>query len=338
MGVQQLFSAAHDRARRLVAHRRSRPVAHVPQPDALPAETGFDNFVRSLGSQASRRAVLKVTLLGAVSLLTGLGTKKAWAAARCLCGTTLYDPDLQCCTPSGVQPKHPIADLAACPQRTFRPDYTCVPNGCGAEGGDQYPPSFGAASFLECCNGHDCCWGTCRRDRTNCDRDFLACLQTSCDSAYPPLIRVILGVEVDVNRVKRASCRAAAQAYFAGVETDRWGTPAYIAAQQDACDCCGPQPCLTCPGGTCLSLPSCGDPGCVCFSTVEGNGFCHLPQACEGLPSCASSANCPDGWACVSVTCCGGGAICIRPCFVVGGAAVSPFSQPTGGRMTAGNR
>lgn len=301
--------------------------------------TPFDHFSRSVGSQRGRRDALKLTFFGLCSLALGsLGFKNAWAAASCLCGTELYDQASQCCTPTGIKTKYPVADLAACPNRTAHDGPPCLGNGCGAEGGQAFPDSFfGGASFLGCCNGHDCCWGKCKEDRNACDMQLLACLQLSCDTAYPPLIRnlPVLG-NVDVNKIKRGSCRSTASAYFAGVQSERWGTPSYIAAQQTACDCCGVEPCRTCPGGTCGALPACQDPGCVCFQTVEAAGFCHLPQLCQGLPTCSSSAGCPPGWACVSVTCCGGTPICIQPCFVPS-AAISPFGRPArGGKMTDG--
>ena len=303
-----------------------------------PPDTSFDLLARSLGSQVRRRAVLKAALYGVTaSVLTGLGLRPARAAANCLCDRALYDTATQCCINGAVRTKHPIANLADCPNRVAHPGYTCVPNGCGAAGGQSFPGSFGAASFVGCCDNHDCCWGNCNSDRTTCDGAFHTCLQGSCDRAYPPDVRTLPGgVQVDVNRLQRETCRAAAGAYFQGVQTDRWGTPAYTAAQQAACDCCGTEPCRTCPGGTCASLPSCQDPGCVCFQTIEGTGFCHLPQLCAGLPTCASSAGCPSGWACVSVTCCGNTPICIRPCFVVESSLISPFGREPSGRRTDG--
>jgi hypothetical protein len=283
---------------------------------------GFDNYARSVGSQAERRDVLRVSAAGLFSGLLGpLALQPARAAADCLCGRELYDPAIQCCTPSGVQTKHPIADLARCPSRVPHPGLVCTPNGCGAEGGQSFPGGFGAASFLPCCNGHDCCWGRCNSDRNACDGDFLGCMRASCDAAYPP-------GSGPMNAIRNSSCRAAANAYHTAVQSG-FGTDAYNAAQRAACDCCAEAPCPTCPGGTCSSLPSCQDPGCVCFQTVEGRGFCHRPQLCAGLASCSSSASCPRGWACVSVTCCSGsGAICIQPCFVVSGP--SRQSSPSG--------
>ncbi|MDQ1921094.1 hypothetical protein [Massilia pseudoviolaceinigra] len=312
-----------------------RAQVRVPAP-ASPAgdDTGFDHFSRSLGSQVARRDVMKVALFGAVSALLGsVGMKQAWAAANCLCARQLYDVATQCCTPAGVRPKHPLADLASCPERVAHPGYVCRPNGCGAAGGQSFPGAFGAARFGACCDGHDCCWGSCNSNRPRCDGTFIDCLRDACDAAYPPRLNAL---GLDSNRIRRSSCRATARAYFEGVQTDTWGTPAYLAAQQAACDCCGTQTCKTCPGGTCEALPSCEDPGCVCFQTIEGAGFCHRPQPCAALSGCTSSASCPSGWACVSVTCCGSHPVCIQPCFVVGGARVSPFgAAPAAGPTTA---
>lgn len=281
--------------------------------------SAFDNLTRSVGSQDSRRMALKVSILGLFGMLGGgLGfPRSAQAAADCLCGRQLYDSSIQCCTPTGIQTKHPIANLDACPNKVPHPGATCVPNGCGAADGASFPGSFGAASVVGCCDNHDCCYGKCNEVKVGCDDSFEVCMTESCNSAYPPDFVTVLGVRYDRNRIRRDSCRGAANAYWAAVRTR--GGAAYTAAQQASCDCCANRPCSTCPGGTCSSLPSCQDPGCVCFQTIEGRGFCHLPQSCAGLSTCSSSANCPSGWACVSVTCCGGTAICIRPCFVIAG-------------------
>ena len=81
------------------------------------------------------------------ALLGDLGLREARAAADCLCGRQLYDPALQCCTPSGVKTKHPVADLASCPNKVTHPGYICDPNGCGPAGGTSYPNGYGAANF-----------------------------------------------------------------------------------------------------------------------------------------------------------------------------------------------
>lgn len=314
-------------------------MAATPTPQS--AEARFDNFLRSVASQATRRDALRVSANGAfLSFMATLGLRPAQAAADCLCVRQLYDPAIQCCTPTGVQTKNPIADLARCPDRQKRPNYTCVDNGCGAEGGTALPDSYGAANWLDCCNSHDCCWGKCREDRDGCDATFRDCIRARCDAAYPPSMVPLPGGigSYDQNFRVRSMCRARANLGYAAVQSFV-GSNAYNAAQQNACDCCGTQNCPTCPGGTCSSLPSCQDPGCVCFQTVEGRGFCHLPQSCSGLARCSSSSNCPAGWACVSVTCCvGSGAICIRPCFTISGASSQRSalaSSQAGGPMTA---
>ena len=304
-------------------------------------KSSFDNLARSIASQTNRRDTIRVGFGGVLALiLSGIGVRTAKAAAECLCGRELYDPTTQCCTPNGVRTKRPIANLQDCPDRVPAKGYTCKPNGCGAEGGRKFPSKLGRADILSCCNDHDCCWGECKNDRNSCDSTFQSCMESKCDNAYPPDLRVLPGgITVDVNKISRGTCKAQAGAYFAAVNS-RFATSNYEAAQKVACDCCGDQPCQTCPGGTCSSLPSCQDPGCVCFRTVEGTGFCHRPQSCAGLSSCTSSSNCPSGWACVSVTCCTGqGAICIQPCFSIGPSQnltrTRSLHSPATGPMTA---
>lgn len=282
----------------------------------------FDNVARTLGSPVPRRKALKLAIFGvAGAALADFGVKAAWAAPNCLCRGQVYDPTTACCTPSGVQPKHPVANLNACPNKIPHPGHVNIPNGCGRQGGTQFPNRWGFADFGSCCNAHDNCYGTCNNAKGGCDNSFLGCLSNACFDAYPifPPIFTLL----------RNNCLAAAGAYFAGVRIGGGG--AYNTAQAGACDCCGTEACpQTCVGGTCSSLPPCGESGCVCFQTVEGTGFCHRGQACAGLQTCSSSSQCPSGWACVNVTCCGSQPICIQPCTVIGPAfSSSQMEGPT---------
>jgi hypothetical protein len=86
---------------------------------------------------------------------------------------------------------------------------------------------------------------------------------------------------------------------------------------------CG-QVCCTCVNGTCYqpcSGQSCGslefgcngNSSCACYTTVEGVGFCSLPQPCTVQIGCTSSTECPFGWACAN-TCCSGTTVCLQPC------------------------
>ena len=53
-------------------------------------------------------------------------------------------------------------------------------NGCGAEGGRKYPSRFGMMSFLDCCNEHDRCYGTCGSSRSACDRALGDYIRNKC--------------------------------------------------------------------------------------------------------------------------------------------------------------
>lgn len=285
----------------------------------------FDGITRVLGSSMPRRQALRISFMGVIGVaLAEAGLKTAWAAPECLCLGRIYDPLVECCTPSGVQRKKNNPNLAACPNKVVNPEYVCKPNGCGAEGGTKFPPTIGKADFLTCCGApgtsgagsHDCCWGKCGNDRDNCDLLFLACLDSACQTAYP-------GSGI-IESIKRSACQQAAVAYYGGVSSFI-ATSAYESAQSGGCDCCAESTCAqTCLGGSCFNAPSCdNDFGCVCFQTVEGTGFCHRGQPCSTTSPCSSSSQCPQGWACVSVTCCGPQSICVQPCTVIGPAALA---------------
>jgi hypothetical protein len=266
----------------------------------------FDDVARIIVSSIPRRKALKLSLAGlAGAALMEFGLRPAWAAVSCDCNGITFDTDTACCTPSGVQQKHPILDLAACPDKAPHPGFVPIPNGCGPAGGSLapfIPERFGPANFTSCCNTHDVCYGTCNDDKGDCDNSFFGCLASTCTSAFllrPPQLL--------------AACLTVAGIYFSAVSLR--GQKFYDAAQTQACDCCGPQGCNSCEGaGTCAGAPVCGDGGCVCFQTVEGNGFCHRGQPCAGSQTCTSTADCPSGFACSNITCCGSQAICIQPC------------------------
>jgi hypothetical protein len=282
----------------------------------------FDNIARTLASPMPRRQVLKMAITGIIgAALAGLGIETAWAAQTCLCQGQTYDPATACCTPTGVQQKHPIASLDACINKVAHPGYTCVANGCGGNGGSHYPSGFGAADFLPCCNTHDCCWGTCNNSRATCDTSFGNCLAQACQTAY--------GGGGVVNTIKLQSCRATANAYESAVSS-RFGTTFYVAGQSAACDCCGNEPCFSCAGSSCGSLPSCAGGGdCLCFTSVEGNGACvHGNTPCAGAQPCSSTAGCPQGYACLNTTCCGSFAVCGPLCNPIVGPASSQTLSP----------
>jgi hypothetical protein len=254
----------------------------------------FDNIARAVGSATSRRDAFKAMLGGLAGVaLMRLGIPTAWAAGTCLCNGQTYDPNTGCCTPTGVVQKHPIANLAQCPNKVPDPTYTCVPNGCGPAGGPSVPNNFGAAQFRPCCNLHDCCYGSCNSDKKACDEDFGLCLFSECATAYPG--------ENIIGFIIREMCVAVEETYRLAVSS--LGGDAYDAAQQQACDCCGAQPCVSCnpAGGECGALPPCNGGGdCVCLTTVVGGSACvHGDSLCR-----VYAGFCPDGFVGV-FACCG---------------------------------
>ena len=294
----------------------------------------FDNLARTLGGTIPRRTALKLAVLGVVgAALSEFGVKSAWAQ-NCLCNGQPYNPTTACCTPFGVQPKHPIINLAACPNKVPHPGHPQTPNGCGPAGAwytPLIPNRWGLANFTTCCNTHDNCYGRCNDPKGGCDTDFLGCLRDACFDAYLPLF---------LFPHLLASCLVAAQTYYEFV--NRGGGSAYSAAQSGACDCCGTQSCTqTCAGSACGSLPSCAPGGdCVCFTSVEGTGACvHGSTPCSSVPRCTTTADCPSGYACLTTSCCGPFGVCgplCNPIVPAGANSASNFKATSKDASQAG--
>jgi hypothetical protein len=291
----------------------------------------FDVIARTLGSPMPRRQALRMALTGLVgAALADVGVKTAWAAPTCLCRTRLYDPEFECCTPSGVQRKKDNPNINLCPQKVINPQYACEPNGCGSEGGRKYPPYPMGADFLTCCGApgtsgagsHDCCWGQCGMNRNTCDLLFLGCLNRACEAKFP-------GSGI-IDTIKRESCLNIAFSYFLGVASP-FATSAYDAGQSKGCDCCGTTTCpQSCAGSSCGSLPGCAPGGdCVCFTSTEGTGACvHGNTPCSSVPRCSTTADCPAGFACLTTSCCGPIGVCGPLCSPIGSPIVQQQSLP----------
>jgi hypothetical protein len=194
-----------------------------------------------------------------------------------------------------------------------------------------------AGTAVNCDDGDACttdrcdpATGACIHDPVNCDDGDL-CTEDSCDPA-------VGCVHVPVNCDDGNAC------------TNDRCDPATGACIHDPVICpglgeiCADGVCTTCAGETCdFIVPGCDptDPGCFCFDTVEGTGFCHCNESCEGLQTCSASSECPaDHPACV-VTCCGAQAVCIRPCSAAGGTCVFPgltAASVAGAPTTTGGR
>jgi hypothetical protein len=321
------------------------PVTPDPTPAAeapVSAASIVDNIGRALAVGMPRRRAIGFILKGlAAAALAQFGVRSAWAAATCICPATgaLYDPVLACCTSSGVQNKNPIANLAACPDRTGHPGFVPIPNDCGSPGDLSHPfipNSFGAANFLPCCQAHDICYLTCApaasaaAAKATCDSTIGTCVPGKCDSAYPP------GTGM-ANAIKNRSCHAVADRYGSAVSS--FGQTAYDSGQMAACDCCATSACATsCASpGQCGGFSSCGQGGdCVCATLAEGGGTCgHGGTPCAGIQRCTATSQCPSGYSCWATSCCGGFGVCVPICNPVGPApqstqrAQSAVSGPT---------
>ncbi len=298
----------------------------------------FDDLARILANPMPRRRAFSLVLRAlAGAVLAELGVQSAWADSTCLCRGQTYDPQTQCCTPGGVQQKHPLTSTAGCPAKVPHPGYVAIPNGCGPEGGaitPYVPNRFGLADFRPCCNTHDICYGTCNDVKSLCDNGFGACLANSCLSAYS-FSATLLG-----------SCLAVAGTYYAAVSLGGGG--AFEAAQDGACDCCSTSTCpQSCAGSSCGSLPACaGGFDCVCFTSTEGTGACvHGATPCSSVAHCSTTADCPPGTACLTTSCCGSFGVCGPLCNPIvpasgSGLKSSAFSfkraSLTGGEPTLG--
>lgn len=263
----------------------------------------FDNLARSLSSGLPRRQVFALAFKGLVgAALAEFGMPSAWAQSTCLCQGQPYDPATACCTASGVQAKHPLTSVAACPGRVPTPGYIATFNGCGPEGSwvtHLIPNRFGLADFTQCCNNHDVCYGTCNDVKSTCDNTFGICLATACTIGYASFALLL------------PTCLEVAAIYYAAVALGGGG--AFESAQDGACDCCSTSTCpQSCAGSACGSLPACAPGGdCVCFTSTEGSGACvHGATPCSSVPRCTTTADCPSGYACLTTSCCGSFGVC----------------------------
>jgi len=149
-------------------------------------------------------------------------------------GSTLrrYDPKTQCCTPLGVQPKVEDFSARVCKQTlTPRPKYKPTKNGCGSKDfdvADTWPAKGKGrrASFTPACDKHDVCYGTCKKDKDECDKTFCLDLKKACKKTWPDA----------ADKQRRAGCEDRADLYCAGVVLA--GDSAYWNAQAEACHCC----------------------------------------------------------------------------------------------------
>jgi RHS repeat-associated protein len=142
-----------------------------------------------------------------------------------------YGQPIRFVDPSGLRPPGGAIDFknfirdeffgGRFPDKDFRSDGMPWGWGCGDVGTDKFvPDGFFMASFYSACRRHDNCYGTCGKDKGQCDSQFLKDLLDSCDSE---------GYGV--------GCKGVARSYYAAMKT-KLSRDAYNRAQEEACQDC----------------------------------------------------------------------------------------------------
>lgn len=205
------------------------------EPDVL------DQLARAAASGISRRQLAKLGGALALSVLLPRWPAPAQAAQSVIAHAKTTGP----CPPqnAGTCPgarlswtpdcKHPVATGRA---SEF--------NGCGPQSGLDLPilghgdwipdrPLY-LANFFDACKGHDCCYGQCGSDKTDCDTEFFKAMIKACGGGAG-LGRPVLDVFAGVGLV---ACLEVANAYHAAVHYTQTGQDAYNSGQQEVCECC----------------------------------------------------------------------------------------------------
>lgn len=280
-----------------------------------PAGNGFDDLALLADTGLSRRQVLKRAAgLALASLIppwmsgakakapgnpAGTGTpasKYGWcpkpAPGVCEGSLTMWTP--QCTAPvaSGTPSPH---------------------NGCGPQGGVNIwginvgdikaaDKPLGLASFTQPCNDHDCCYGTCGKNKATCDVEALNGWLQACNRQ--------LGNSPDdiIATARLGYCYGAAWAYYEQLDSEE-GIAAFNEAQGEACNCCAPgEPCggkVCPPGEQCCQDSICFNPeayrccnlrvpGLCPTHTLGGHLLC-LTQPGSDYVQCAYDAGFPNG-------------------------------------------
>jgi len=174
------------------------------------------------------------------------------------CGT-IEGPNGETCTPADT-----CSDSFTCPGGATpidNPDNEPDANGCGPSAFPFAGPSF---SFLECCEQHDFCYGTCGTSKVQCDNDFYSCMACSCEEEYD-------------DPFSRFGCEQLACSYFQLV--DEFGCFAFNGGQEDSCICPGKGAVKATSGMTPISKF-----GPIHPSLKQTEFFCDAPFEAECTP------------------------------------------------------
>ena len=116
-----------------------------------------------------------------------------------------------------------------------RPGYKPGYNGCGAAGEGPLAKTVRKylskvpSLFVDCCNKHDLCYGTCNASRQECDVSFNVCLKSA--------VSRFLKLPMAARTVAQGTCIALGldTVFYTAVAV--MGCPAYQDAQKEACVC-----------------------------------------------------------------------------------------------------
>jgi hypothetical protein len=250
--------------------------------------TLLDTLAKAIAGTTSRRQTM--VTLASLLFARAYATPSPTSRSGCQCNGIPFDPQVSCCTAAGPIPKNPIDDLTACPDRAPKvPPSPCNSNGCGS-GPFKAAEQFGPANFRPSCDQHDCCCDTCNKPKTQCDADFKAQLINACVVAFPSF---------PDKQLRQCLKVADRYSFWVGL----FGLGFYEDGQRYSCNCCGNQPCLSCPNpGGCAGSPCAGTDGCYCLSGSPGSG-CSVNALCADLAPCGTNSDCPSGL-CVTDSCC----------------------------------
>jgi len=132
------------------------------------------------------------------------------------------------CSFSLLKKKKKCTNEFTCPKGQKRVDNNLekTVNGCGAQSNSKFMEIINKIGntigkrFIECCNKHDICYGTCGTTHKGCDDSFKECMQKECK----PL-----------NIAKKALCKTTAFGFHKAVAIG--GKCVFYKTQEEHCRC-----------------------------------------------------------------------------------------------------
>ncbi|XP_046671706.1 group XIIA secretory phospholipase A2 isoform X1 [Homalodisca vitripennis] len=109
-------------------------------------------------------------------------------------------------------------------------------NGCGVPALKIDSQLLPMSDMTKCCDQHDICYGTCNRDKDECDLTFKKCLYRLCDNSKAFSSTKSLDAAMGQSQEE---CKTAAKVLYSGVLM--FGCKFYKTSQEEACYCPPPR-------------------------------------------------------------------------------------------------